>query len=69
MRWVRLITDIPAAASDLVRRRLKLRDYVGSLRTVETEASFARDDPRPALAELMLLPHLIRTRLPQRRQP
>jgi len=69
VRWVRLITDIPAAASDLVRRRLKLRDYVGSLRTVETEASFARDDPRPALAELMLLPHLIRTRLPQRRQP
>jgi predicted ATP-grasp superfamily ATP-dependent carboligase len=65
VRWVRLITDIPAAAPDLARRRLKWRDYFDSLRKVQTEAAFARDDLRPALAELALLPHLIRTRLPK----
>lgn len=64
--WARLLTDFPAAAPDLVRRRLKWRDYVGSLRGIETEASFSRDDPRPAVAELLLLPHLVRTRVPKR---
>jgi D-aspartate ligase len=67
VRWVRLITDIPAAVPQLVRRQLKWRDYVSSLHKVETEAAFARDDLRPAFAELMLLPHLIRTRVPKER--
>jgi predicted ATP-grasp superfamily ATP-dependent carboligase len=65
VRWVRLITDIPTAAPELARRRLTWREYVKSLRKVEAEASFSRDDLRPALAELMLLPHLIRTRKPR----
>ena len=67
VRWVRLVTDIPAAAPELLRRRLKWRDYARSLRKIETEASFARDDLRPAVTELLLLPHLIRTRLPKSR--
>jgi predicted ATP-grasp superfamily ATP-dependent carboligase len=66
VRWVRLITDLAAAAPELARRRLTLRDYVRSLRQIESEASFARDDRRPALAELFLLPHLIRTRTARR---
>lgn len=66
--WVRLVTDLPAAVPELVHRRLGWRDYVRSLREVETEAAFARDDKRPALAELLLLPHLIRTRRPGRRR-
>ena len=66
--WIRLLTDLPAAAPELARRSLKLRDYVGSLRHIATEASFSRDDPRPALAELVLVPHLLRTRLPKQRK-
>jgi predicted ATP-grasp superfamily ATP-dependent carboligase len=66
VRWVRLITDLAAAVPELARRRLTVRDYVGSLRQIESEASFARDDRRPALAELFLLPHLIRTRTARR---
>ena len=65
--WVRLITDLPGAASDLVGRRLPFRDYVRSLRDTRSEAAFARDDLKPALAEFLLLPHLVRTRLPKRR--
>lgn len=60
--WVRLLTDVPTAAPGLVRRELRWREYVRSLRSIAVEASFSRDDPRPGLAELALLPHLIRTR-------
>lgn len=67
--WVRLITDVAAAAPELAHRRLGWREYLRSLRQVETEASFARDDRRPALAELLLVPHLLRTRMPKRRWP
>jgi predicted ATP-grasp superfamily ATP-dependent carboligase len=65
--WVRLITDLPTAAPELLRRRLAFRDYVRSLRGIRTEAVFARDDLKPAFAEFLLLPHLVRTRMPTRR--
>jgi D-aspartate ligase len=68
VKWVRLITDVPAAASALARGRLSWRDYIASLRHVDSEASFARDDRRPAVVEVFLLPHLIRTRMATRRQ-
>jgi predicted ATP-grasp superfamily ATP-dependent carboligase len=67
--WVRLLTDVPTAAPELASRRLSWRDYVHSLRNIATEASFSRDDPRPGLAELLLLPHLIRTRSLKRWPP
>jgi D-aspartate ligase len=60
--WVRLTTDASVAVSELLRGRLRLRDYVTSLRHAAVEAVFARDDPIPGLAELALVPHLVRTR-------
>jgi D-aspartate ligase len=63
--WMRAVTDVPTALGEIAKRRLTWREYLKSLRDVATEASFARDDRRPALAELLLLPHLIRTRLPK----
>jgi predicted ATP-grasp superfamily ATP-dependent carboligase len=65
--WVRLLTDVPSAAPELARRHLRLGDYIRSLSSFATEASFSRDDPRPAVAEVALLPHLIRTRRARRR--
>jgi D-aspartate ligase len=65
--WVRLLTDVPGAAPALARRHLRLPEYLHSLRSFAAEASFSRDDLRPAFAELALLPHLIRTRRPRRR--
>lgn len=56
--WLRLSTDVPTAAIELRRRRLDWREYARSLRDVHTEAVFACDDMRPALAELALLPYL-----------
>jgi predicted ATP-grasp superfamily ATP-dependent carboligase len=60
--WVRVLTDTPTALAEVVRRRLGLREYVRSLRSIATEAAFSREDPRPGWAEVALLPYLIRTR-------
>jgi predicted ATP-grasp superfamily ATP-dependent carboligase len=58
VRWVRLVTDVPNAARDLRRGTLGLREYVSSLRGVDTEAVFSLRDPLPGLYELALLPYL-----------
>jgi predicted ATP-grasp superfamily ATP-dependent carboligase len=56
--WIRLATDAPTAAGELVRRRLGWRPYLRSLRASEVESVFSHDDPLPAIAELVLLPYL-----------
>jgi D-aspartate ligase len=58
VRWVRLTTDVPNAVRDLRRGALDLREYVSSLRGVDTEAVFSRHDPLPGLYEFALLPYL-----------
>lgn len=56
--WVRLATDVPTAAAELVRRRLDWRAYLRSLRVLDVESVFTPDDLGPGFAELALLPYL-----------
>jgi D-aspartate ligase len=56
--WIRLSTDLPTAATELARHRLGWRAYMRSLRVSDVESVFSRDDLRPGLAELALLPYL-----------
>jgi D-aspartate ligase len=58
--WIRLATDVPTALVELVGRRLDWRGYLRSLRVSDVESVFSRDDPRPSMAELALLPYLKR---------
>ena len=58
MSWIRLATDVPTAAMEVVRGSLPLRAYLRSLRGCSVESVMSRDDPLPALAELALLPYL-----------
>jgi predicted ATP-grasp superfamily ATP-dependent carboligase len=62
MTWVRLATDLPTAAVELLKGRLDVRAYIKSLRSVDVEGVFSRDDPRPSVAELVLLPYLAKRR-------
>lgn len=55
VRWVRISTDLPAAAQEVLRRRLSPAAYVRSLRSPLEHATFAFDDPVPALLDLPLL--------------
>ena len=57
--WLRLITDVPTAASDILHGHLKLSAYFESLKRTRVESVFSREDPWPSLAEVVLLPYLI----------
>ncbi|MGH9446358.1 MAG: ATP-grasp domain-containing protein, partial [Terriglobia bacterium] len=56
--WVRLVTDLPAAACQILAGRLKCKAYLRSLRAAQIESVFSREDPIPAIAELALIPYL-----------
>lgn len=56
--WIRLATDVPNAVRDIRAGTLRTRDYLRSLRGVDTEAVFCLRDPLPALYEVALLPYL-----------
>lgn len=58
MRWIRLTTDVPNAVIDIRAKRLHTRDYLRTLRSVNTEAVFSLEDPLPGIYELALLPYL-----------
>jgi D-aspartate ligase len=57
--WLRMVTDVPVALSDMLHGHLSIGDYFRSLRNTRTESVFSAKDPLPSLAELVLLPYLI----------
>jgi predicted ATP-grasp superfamily ATP-dependent carboligase len=58
VRWIRVTTDLPNAVRDVVAGRLRIRDYLRTLRGVDTEAVLSARDPLPWMYELALLPYL-----------
>jgi D-aspartate ligase len=57
--WLRMVTDLPTAASDLWDGELSLRSYWGSLRRTRSESVFCLKDPVPSVAEVLMLPYLV----------
>jgi predicted ATP-grasp superfamily ATP-dependent carboligase len=64
VRWVRALTDIPAAIEEVRAGRLSFRDYLATLHAPIEFAISARDDPMPALCEI---PALLYASLKKRR--
>jgi D-aspartate ligase len=58
VRWIRLATDLPTAAVEVVNGRLDWRAYGRSLASSNVESVFSRRDPLPGLMELCLIPYL-----------
>jgi D-aspartate ligase len=58
VKWVRLLTDVPTAALEILRGRQDLRAYARSLRNVDIESVFNTKDILPGLVELALFPYL-----------
>lgn len=58
VRWIRLHTDVPNAVSDFRAGTQHVREYLRSLRHVDTEAVYSVRDPLPGLYEIALLPYL-----------
>lgn len=57
--WLRMITDLPTAASDIWAGELDLRSYWRSLRSTRVESVFCAQDPLPSFGEVMMLPYLV----------
>jgi predicted ATP-grasp superfamily ATP-dependent carboligase len=57
--WLRLLTDVPVAITDMLAGCLSFRSYVESLRRTGIESVFSKDDPLPFVAEIALLPYVI----------
>lgn len=62
--WLRLLTDLPTAFSDIAHRHLSIGAYLQSLRKTRVESVFCLKDPLPSVAEGVLLPYLILKKLP-----
>ena len=57
VRWVRMITDVPAALQEILRGRLGVAAYVRSLRSLLEFALSAADDPWPGLLDVPIRVH------------
>ncbi len=59
VRWIRLVTDIPTSVVEIIHGHLDWRAYLRSLKSIQVESVFSRDDPLPGFVELVLVPYLI----------
>lgn len=62
--WLRILTDVPTALSDLLHGSISPAAYLKSLLATRVESVFAWSDPLPFLVELILLPWIIVKKLP-----
>ena len=58
IKWMHMVTDIPTAAIELLKGRMKLAEYFDTFKGKKQFAVWSRDDPMPFIAELVLLPYL-----------
>jgi len=58
VKWFRLVTDVPTVMSEILKGRMKIGDYLNSLKGEKEFAVFSLNDPLPFLGELLLLPYL-----------
>jgi D-aspartate ligase len=56
--WIRLMTDLPTGALEILRGRHNWRTYLQSVSRCDVEAVFSFEDPLPGIAEIALLPYL-----------
>jgi predicted ATP-grasp superfamily ATP-dependent carboligase len=58
LAWIRLSTDLPAAAIGAAQGELKIGPYLRSLLACREEAAFSWDDPIPGFVEAAMIPYL-----------
>jgi len=62
VKWLRLVTDIPTAVSEIFGGRLTVRQYLASMFGDTEFAVLSLTDPLPFVAELFLLPYHMKHR-------
>ncbi|MHB0858702.1 MAG: carboxylate--amine ligase [Anaerolineae bacterium] len=61
-RWVRLVTDVPTAFSEIRAGRLRLREYMSSMSGDLEDAVFTWSDPLAFIADVLLVPYYAKKR-------
>lgn len=69
VRWVRMATDLPTAAGEIVAGRMRIGSYVRSLRPPLEHAMLAADDPLPGLLDAPVIATLAARRALRGRRP
>jgi predicted ATP-grasp superfamily ATP-dependent carboligase len=62
IKWIRLMTDIPTVVGEILKGKMRITDYLHSLKGKKEFAVFSLDDPLPFIAEILMLPYLWRKR-------
>ncbi len=57
VKWVRLVTDVPTAVSEILAGRLSIRQYLKSMSGDIEDAVLSIRDPLPFIADLLLGPY------------
>jgi len=60
VKWIRLATDIPTSLKELFTGRMKLKDYLNSIKGKKEYAVFSIKDPLPFFMEFVIAPCLWR---------
>ncbi|NIO21785.1 MAG: ATP-grasp domain-containing protein [Candidatus Aenigmarchaeota archaeon] len=58
IKWVRLTTDIPTVFLEVMRGRMKISDYLVTMKGKKQFAVLSLDDPLPFFAEIAMIPYL-----------
>ncbi len=58
VKWCHLVTDIPTVISEIGKGRLKIGDYLRSIKGIKQDAVFSASDPWPFIMEICLSPYL-----------
>lgn len=62
VQWIRLLTDTGLVVYEILRGKMKIWDYVSSLKGEKEYAVWSLRDPLPFVFEIFLLPWLFKTR-------
>ncbi len=57
-KWVRMITDVPTVFLEIMKGRMKVRDYLQSMKGKKRHAVLDLADPLPSIAEVLMIPYL-----------
>lgn len=58
MKWIRMITDVPTVLLETSKGRMRIRDWLASLKGPRQFSVWEAKDPLPCLMELLMVPYL-----------
>jgi D-aspartate ligase len=59
VKWINLVTDTPTVLIELVMGRMKLSEYLRSIKGKKEYAVMSLNDPLPFIMQLIMLPYLL----------